>query len=65
MVQAIVATAAMTVVLLCCYRHRRRKATVRHSKQMNAREERERQREAHYMRNFWNYDGSEQEEFEG
>ena len=26
--------------------------------------EKERRKEAHYMRNFWNYDGSEQEEFE-
>jgi len=65
MVQAIIAAVAMAAVLLCCYRHRRRKVGARHSKQMSIREERDRQREAHYMRNFWNYDGSEQEEFEG
>ncbi len=27
-------------------------------------EQREREKEAHYMRNFWNYDGSEQQEWD-
>lgn len=29
-----------------------------------AQEQREREREAHYMHNFWNYDGSEQQDWD-
>lgn len=44
--------------------HMRRQ--LRRQRQVKAREaaRHESQREAHYMRNFWSYDGSEQEEFD-
>lgn len=31
---------------------------------LNSADERARKREAHYMSNFWSYDGGEQEEFD-
>ena len=31
----------------------------------NGAEEKERERQAYYMKNFWSYDGAEQEDWEG
>ena len=62
MIQAIVIAACVIAAMIVCRRHqcKKIKSVVR-----KERVEIERRREAHYMRNFWNYDGSEQEEFEG
>ncbi len=38
--------------------------TDKRSARRHRRRRREQEREAHYMRNFWNYDGSAQEDFE-
>lgn len=56
----------MTAVLLWMWDSidkRRQRRQAQHRRTRAAR--REAQREAHYMRNFWSYDGSQQEEFEG
>lgn len=45
------------------HRHRRKQAAAR-KRRAHREKERESRKEAHYMRNFWNYDGSCQEEFE-
>ena len=63
--------AAVVMAVLCVgakhYGNRRsaNRSTQRRQARVCADRERERRRQAHYMRNFWNYDGSEQEEFEG
>lgn len=59
---------AATAAILAGYtalrcRHRRKQAAARR-RRVCRQKERESRREAHYMRNFWNYDGSCQEEFE-
>ncbi len=53
--------AAKTAARLRQKQRRRRRLEQRQAREVS----RERAREQHYMRNFWSYDGSLQEEFEG
>ncbi len=62
-----IAAAVATVLLLwCVFRDHRLRQKNRTARAHRVRREKEAasRREAFYMRNFWSYDGSEQEEFE-
>lgn len=51
----------LTVSVFKCRRRKSQASAERHER-ANIQQDR---RQAHYMQNFWNYDGSEQEDFEG
>ena len=64
MAVVIVCTAALlaTVVWLAANRPRK---DARATKKSQKSDDKQRERDAFYMQNFWNYDGSEQEEYNG
>ncbi|MBQ3094258.1 MAG: hypothetical protein IJC52_03710 [Clostridia bacterium] len=59
----LVGAVTATGLYLLAKRVRRRQEAARREKCRERLHEHERRREAHYMQNFWNYDGSVQEEF--
>jgi len=65
MIGGLIAAAAVLLLWCICRDRRiRQKHKAARARRLRGEKVRESRREAHYMRNFWSYDGSEQEEFE-
>lgn len=55
---------AVCAVGVACIGHKHEEDISDRTDSETAQQQREREREAHYMRNFWSYDGSEQQDWD-